>query len=243
MSPKDDDLWFEIGKGGITLALATVVGFLRTAVLKDLDARREARTKAVAAAQEEERRRHERRLAMLHDVILAYDQVKLVRRMLRTLGFEQPAPGLAQGQVDGFVSQMTALQSVELALEVAERQVDVSRDDYGPEGEELYQTLRLMDGYVRKVLKEWEDRPHQVAVDGQPPAADKGWPEFASFFGSDEDSIAILRRNIADPMREVERLVRKADELPTPKSRPSSRVRGRDRRPIGACEPVRFACE
>lgn len=76
-SPSGDDVWSDLSKAGVQVALLTVAGAVVTAAFKYID---------------EHRARDEQRRQVFREVLAAYNQAKAVRRNLRALGLLHVSP-------------------------------------------------------------------------------------------------------------------------------------------------------
>lgn len=133
----------EIIKAGLQLGVIAIVGGGVASALKYLESLRE-----------KQRMINDYRLNVLRDVTISYNQIKSIRRVLRSLGFNSlTASPLAPDQVMEFQAQMKSLNDAQLTLERTKREVKV-RSDAFPEG--VSDLLREAEDYVRKVLRDWE---------------------------------------------------------------------------------------
>lgn len=133
------EFWGDVAGAGVQLATVTVIGVLVTGVLRFID---------------EARRRDEQRLQVFRDILLAYNQVKAVRRNLRTLGLRPPSEPLSATQALGLRQQMMTLNQAQLSLEAIMREQALSR--LFKRAAALTRLLRTAEQWLGGVHARWE---------------------------------------------------------------------------------------
>lgn len=197
-----DDMWFEIFASAIRVIVLAITGGVVAAVLRDRD-----------AAREDARRRQANAAAFLEQIAGTYNQVKSVRRMLRTHGFGSPAPQtLTSEQTLGFRTEMALLNDAELAYEMHARKVALLPGPYEGSRDELVRELTDVHDYLKGVLRDWQVDPGAIAPD-RDPSAIQGWAAFQRFVGYDDASMADFRGGIADRMVTIEVLIAAASAV------------------------------
>jgi len=196
-----DDVWFEIFASAIRVFVLAITGGVVAVVVRDRD-----------VAREDVRRRQASAAAFLEQVDGTYNQVKSVRRMLRTYGFGSPAqPALTDDQAAGFRTEMALLNDAELAFEMHARKLALLPGPYGGSRDELVRELTKAHDYLKDVLRDWQVDPAAIAPGGDP-AAIGGWTAFQRFVGYDDASLADFQTGIADRMVTIEVLIAAAGE-------------------------------
>lgn len=136
-----DEFGTDMAKAGLQLAVIAVFGFFVNLSLKYVD---------------ERRHQDEQRLQVFHDIVLAYNRVKAVRRNLRTLGLLAPSRSLNAAQAQGLREQMMALNDAQLSLEALKR--ELSQSDLFKERIKMVGLLAKPERYLNKCVHErWED--------------------------------------------------------------------------------------
>jgi len=133
----------ETVKAGLQLGVIAIVGGGVASALKYLESLRE-----------KQRMVNDYRLQVLRDVTASYNEIKGVRRVLRSLGFNSLTAGqFAIDQVTEFHALMKSLNNAQLTLERIKREIKVRTDAFP---EELSDLLRDAEDYIRNVLHDWE---------------------------------------------------------------------------------------
>jgi len=107
-----DELWLEVAKAGVQLVAVVLIGGAVSAAWKYSEQARDAR--------QEQR---ERQLAVFSQIVASYNEVKAIRRILRSLGLRDQTGSLDDRQVSGFSEQMLSLNMVQLAFEALGREL------------------------------------------------------------------------------------------------------------------------
>lgn len=138
-----------------------------------------------------------------------YNDVKSVRRLLRSLGLdlevvqntedqEEPRPGrLSERQVNGFQEQMLHLNKLQLGFESKMRQFGQT-DILGDDTRRVVDLLSEIESHLHDVLKEaWERGQTEAGADVKP-VSDSLQPLF------DKDD---FRAHVTQPLNEITRLI------------------------------------
>jgi len=151
-------LGLEAAKIGIQLLAIVIVGGAATAGFRRLESKRDDR-----------RRRNDFRLALLLELIEAYNRIKKVRRSLRSYGFRPNSPGArpaSPDQIAAFRAQMDSLLDAQLSLERIGRQVKAQRPVFDPEDGKVVKAIGEAESYVNKVVEDWENYGDAIAAGG-----------------------------------------------------------------------------
>ena len=193
MAPeRSGDIWVEIASSAAQLLVVALAGGVVGAVLRDRDAQRE-----------DARRKRESLLAFANQVELAFNEIKAVRRILRTFGFDAPAGlVLTREEATGYRAQMAQLNDTELSVEMYGRVVEARRSLFDPNTESLKQELARVSHYLRRVLLEWETDSTVVGPHADASAL-VGWKHFGEFVGYDDVSSQAFSAGIAEPLTRI----------------------------------------
>jgi len=196
-----DDLFLEVSKAGVQLLAIGVLGGALTYAWKNLSSERE---------KESERRAKIR--AELVELFSLYNDVKSVRRTLRSLGLDpkysqpswdtpKPAGGqLTDIQARGFHEQMLTLNSLQLGFEAKKRQFEQT-DFLGQETPDVVRQLSDIEHHLNRVLAVWERGGWLVQPGTQiKPVSEKLVPLFNG---------TQFRTKVSLPLREITRLINK----------------------------------
>ena len=189
-----EELWFELAKAGIQLAVVIGLGGVVSSVLRAVDASRERR-----------RIRNEHRFATFQQLVAAYHQLKLVRRNLRMVGVRDGPDALRPEQVEALRSGMTMVVEAELTLEQIYREVNTRSVFHRTV--EIESSLDLLLPYIRQLVKEWEAHGPAFWPDHQTENV-RNLVALQAFLAGAEHG---FRKNAADPMMNMQLAVR--DEL------------------------------
>ena len=182
----NDEFWIDVAKAGLQVAVITFIGLLVNVLLKSVD---------------ERRRRDEQRLEVFRSIILAYNQVKAVRRNLRTLGFLEPPGKLNALQARGLREQMSALNDAQLSLEAIKREVDESRLFISKK--EIVAELVIAEKYLtRDIHDRWEEAGGLV-WEGSAPESLRPLALVESFIGRESDGHREFEMGFSDPLRRL----------------------------------------
>ena len=163
----------------------------------------------------EEKARDQRRVddeklrAELVSLVALYNQVKAVRRSLRSLGLDPKYPGpdaaggrsgvLTEMQAQGFQAQMLILNGVQLDFEAKARQFGQT-DLVGPDTARVVQLLGSIENHLNQVLSVWETNGYLIQAGSAIEPVSVGLEKL--FRVSDH-----LRPMVSDPLREVLKLL------------------------------------
>ena len=128
-----DDFWFEVAKSGVQLVAVGVLGGALTAVWRTIAIQRELADKEIAEQRQRKIERNDKIRAELLSLVALYNDVKSVRRVLRSLGLDLKTypeaerararqTGLTSEQADGFRAQMLILSKLQLGFESKAKQ-------------------------------------------------------------------------------------------------------------------------
>jgi hypothetical protein len=212
MAPeRSSDIWVNIAGSAAQIVVLALSGGVVGAVLRDREARRD-----------DARRRRESLLAFANQLDLAFNEIKAVRRLLRTFGFDAPSGRiLTAEQATGFRAQMAQLNDVQLSLEMYSRVVEAQSSLFDPNAAAIQQELRRVSVGIRRVLLEWETDP-TVVSSGADASALADWRQFAEFVGYDESLRESFRIGIADPLGRIELLLMRSGAPPADTRRAAS---------------------
>lgn len=139
-----DDLWLEVAKAGVQIIAVGVLGGALATAWRTLDRKRER-----------ERRERDKIRVEITAMVTLYNDVKSVRRVLRSLGFESGTGQLTQRQADGFNAQMLTLNALQLGFESKMRWFGQT-DSLGTDTEHVVRLLHHVEAYLNGVLRPWE---------------------------------------------------------------------------------------
>lgn len=217
-----DDLWIEVAKAGVWVVGVGVLGGALGAIWKSISARLQEQIAADEKERDRDIERNEKMRAELVALVNMYNEVKAVRRTLRSLGFDPKyRPELAGQehllsleQVRGFHGQMLILNGLQLDFEAKARQfgqTNLLRE----ETEQVVKHLGKIESHLNQVLELWEHSGWRVQEGADIDVVSKGL----------EGLIRVrqnLRPNVSDPLREITRtlinmcLVRRPRRLKRP---------------------------
>jgi len=215
-----DDLLLEVAKAGVWIVAVGAVGGALAVAWESITASREAKRAADVRDEErrlanEEKARDQRRIddqqlrAELVSLVALYNQVKAVRRSLRSLGLDPKYPGpdaaggrsgvLTEMQAQGFQAQMLILNGVQLDFEAKARQFGQT-DLVGPDTARVVQLLGSIENHLNQVLSVWETNGYLIQAGSAIEPVSVGLEKL--FRVSDH-----LRPMVSDPLREVLKLL------------------------------------
>jgi hypothetical protein len=149
---RGDDLWLEVAKAGVQMVAVGLIGTAVAAAWRYLE-------------QERDRKRqvHEQQLAVFREVVWSYNEVKAIRRTLRSLGLRSFTGALSDVQVSGFREQMQRLNVVQLSFEALAREVPET-DIFKPDSSAIAKELSAIEAHLNDVLSVWEHSGSLVAA-------------------------------------------------------------------------------
>jgi hypothetical protein len=138
---KRDDFWFELAKAGIQIAVISSAGAVVSALLTYID---------------ERRTRNEQRLRVFHDIVLAYNEIKAVRRNLRVLGMRTRRGSLNAEQEKEIREQFRTFNRAQLSLEAIKRELNES--NLFKDSMEIVCQLAAAEQWLSDVHERWENK-------------------------------------------------------------------------------------
>jgi hypothetical protein len=194
----------ETVKAGLQLGVIAIVGGGVASALRYLESLREKQLKDLESLRENRRKINDYRLDVLRGVTTSYNQIKGVRRVLRSLGFNSlVASPISSDHVTEFHAQMKSLNDAQLTLEHIKREVRV-RSDAFPEDKTLDDLLQKAEDYVRNVLHDWEDHGVDI-VAGASHQILAPMSNLKNFLGSSEEG---FDEGIGSKMKEIQKRIR-----------------------------------
>lgn len=198
-----DELWLEIAKGGVQLLGVGVLGGALTLIWRDVSMRREQKS--------------ERNLKILTEtasIIALYNQVKAVRRVLRSLGLDlnphkdkqdrpERSESLTAKQARGFHKQMLVLNGLQLEFESKLKQFGQT-NIFGKDNPQIVTLLRQIEHHLNGVLSLWEDRGWTIDEGTPLREVSDGLKRLFLVTGKDD-----FGPNVSDPIKVVVRLTGK----------------------------------
>lgn len=181
---RGSDLWFEVAKSGLELAVITVFGAVVTAGLR---------------YKEERQARDAERLRAFHNFLAAYNQVKGVRRNLRALGFLDMAEPINAEQASGLRKQMTKLNEAQLLLEAFARANAASslfNDWPAMEGQ-----IRIAEKYLHDAHERWENLGGHIWA--QAPASSLEALHLVKLIGHKHDPLSEFEALLSTPLDQI----------------------------------------
>ena len=198
-----NSIGIEIVKAGLQLGVIAIVGGGVASALRYLESLRENQLKHLESVRENQRKINDYRLDVLRGVTTSYNQIKGVRRVLRSLGFNSLAASpLAPDHVTEFHAQMKSLNDAQLTLEHIKREVRV-RSDAFPVDKTLDDLLQKAEDYVRNVLHDWEK--HGVNIVAGASRQILPMKNLKNFLGSSEEG---FDEGIGSKMKEIQKRIR-----------------------------------
>ena len=194
-------LWLEVAKAGVQVVAVGVLGGALAAIWQNIRARRDR-----------EIERNDKVLAELVSLVALYNDVKAVRRILRSLGLDlntYPANEqeqaknalLTEEQARGFHAQMLILSGLQLGFEAKVKQfgqTDFLDNDTG----EVVEALSRIEEHLNQTLDLWEENGWRIR-EGTPLAVvSEGLVKL--FRVRDH-----LRPQVSNQMREITKLINK----------------------------------
>jgi hypothetical protein len=151
-----DDLWLDVAKAGVQVVAVGVLGGALAAIWQNIRARRER-----------EIERNDKIRAELASLVALYNDVKAVRRILRSLGLDlktypereqeqiRQSAVLTEEQARGFHAQMLILSGLQLGFEAKVKQFGQTNflDD---ETGKVVEALGRIEEHLNQVLDLWE---------------------------------------------------------------------------------------
>jgi hypothetical protein len=173
LTPNKDEwlnsLWLEVAKAGVQVVAVGVLGGALTAIWQNIRARRDREIEHHEKTRDREIERNEKIRAELVSLVALYNDVKAVRRILRSLGLDlrtypyadvkqvRKNAVLTEEQARGFHAQMLILSGLQLGFEAKAKQfgqTDFLDDDTG----KVVEALRCIEEHLNQVLDLWEEK-------------------------------------------------------------------------------------
>ena len=165
-------LWLEVAKAGVQVVAVGVLGGALAAIWQNIRARRDREIERNDKIRDREIERNDAIRAELVSLVALYNEVKAVRRHLRSLGLDlerypdneqeqtKNAP-LTEEQARGFHEQMLILCGLQLGFEAKVRQFGQTNflDD---DTVEVVEALGRIEKHLNGVLKLWEERGWRI---------------------------------------------------------------------------------
>jgi hypothetical protein len=189
-----DDLWLEIAKAVIQVVAVGVLGGALAAAWRNITAKREARARAEAKISDE-----------LVSLVTLYNDVKCVRRTIRSLGLDLKTYECSEGgtltaeQAQGFHTQMLILNRLQLGFEAKAKQFGQT-DLLGEATAEVVVKLGQIEHHLNGVLTLWEKSGWTIRAGTRIDLVYKGLKPLLRIRDH-------LRPNVSDPMRRITELV------------------------------------
>jgi hypothetical protein len=140
-----DDIWLEVTKGAVQVIAVGAIGGALGYAWRSLATKRDAET-----------RRRDKLRAELADLVTLYNGVKSIRRVLRSIGLGAGTGEFTDGQVEGFRTQMLALNDVQLEFEAKMRQFGEA-GLLRTGGDQVVGDLHTIEDHLNNILSEaWE---------------------------------------------------------------------------------------
>lgn len=197
-----DSLWLEVAKAGVGVVAVGVLGGALANLWKGISARRTS-----------EDERNEKIRAELASLVSLYNEVKAIRRTLRSLGLDlgkYPAAEreaaregavLTEEQACGFHAQMLVLNGLQLGFEAKAKQFGQTNFlDEDTEG--VVTLIGVVEEHLNQVLELWEQRGWTIREGTALAVVYEGLTKLfrvREHFGP----------NVAEPLHEVTRLINK----------------------------------
>jgi hypothetical protein len=206
-----DALWLEVAKAGVQVVAVGVLGGALAAIWQNITAQREAKVADDAKERDREVERNDKIRAELVSLVALYNDVKSVRRILRSLGLDlktypdaereqvRQNAVLTEEQARGFHAQMLILSGLQLGFESKAKQfgqTDFLDDDTG----KVVEALDRIEEHLNQVLELWEQSGQTIREGTALAEVSKGLEKL--FRVRDH-----LRPQVSDQMREITELI------------------------------------
>jgi hypothetical protein len=180
-----ETVYSDLAKSGLQLLVVGVLGtaiaagwkwieFRRDVERREIEQRRDAYRREAERSRDIERRdyeyererrhiRREMQLALFVRLVNSYNDVKAIRRTLRSHGLANPSGTLSQRQIDGFRVEMTRLNRVQLDFEALKREIGEARL-YDDNSVEILESLHVIESHLNRALSVWERNGAEIDV-------------------------------------------------------------------------------
>lgn len=163
LTDRDDDLWLEVARAGVQVLAVGLIGGAVAAAWRLFEQVRSDRQKREADERERERQVHEQQLSIFRKVVGSYNEVKAIRRTLRSLGLRASTGELSEAQVSGFRDLMLRLNVVQLSFEALKREVGETNIFEG-DTVDIVKRLHDIEDYLNGALNVWENSGSLIEV-------------------------------------------------------------------------------
>jgi hypothetical protein len=159
----DDEFWLEIARAGVQVLAVVVIGGAVAAAWRYLEQERSDQQKRLADDREQQRQLHEQQLAVFRQIVESYNEVKAIRRTLRSIGLRAATGTMSETQVRGFRELMLRLNVVQLAFEALKRELGET-DFFKEDTAEIVKRLYYIESHLNIVLQVWEKDGSAIQV-------------------------------------------------------------------------------
>jgi hypothetical protein len=159
----DDEFWLEIARAGVQVLAVVVIGGAVAAAWRYLEQERSDQQKRLADEREQQRQLHEQQLAVFRQIVESYNEVKAIRRTLRSIGLREATGTMSETQVRGFRELMLRLNVVQLAFEALKRELGET-DFFKEDTAEIVKRLYYVESHLNIVLQVWEKDGSAIEV-------------------------------------------------------------------------------
>jgi len=148
-------------------------------------------------------------LTALNDIVGAYNEVKSVRRLLRAEAVRPKVKDLdAYVLKEPYVTFLRRINEAQLKLETRLRLIEGNETKY-PEPKKLQKLLGEAEGYLGKIISEWEDRLGSLE-DGSKQNKLADFTFLRPFLAKADCSFESSFANFADPLKAMFAIIGKA---------------------------------
>ena len=194
-----DTLYVEVAKSGLQLVVVGVLGSAFAAGWRWIDFKREVQRRDYEYERDQRRARREMQLALFVRLVNSYNEVKAIRRTLRSYGFRNAVGALDEPQVHAFREQMARLNGVQLEFEALKREVGEARLFDGNSAK-ILDALYKIESHLNKVLRVWEYHGIDVEVGADAKIVVDGLQDLIG-------KSAIFKSGVVEPRRKATQLM------------------------------------
>jgi hypothetical protein len=159
----DDEFWLEVAKAGVQVLAVVVIGGAVAAAWRYLEEERGGEQKRLADEQEHRLQLHEQQLDVFRQIVQSYNEVKAIRRTLRSIGLRDATGAMTEAQVRSFHDLMLRLNVVQLAFEALKRELGET-DLFKEDTAEIMKGLYKIESHLNDVLQIWEINGSSIGV-------------------------------------------------------------------------------
>lgn len=185
LTDSDDEIWSDVARAGVQVVAVGLIGGAVAAAWRYFEQERDW-----------ERQVHEQQLAVFRQVVESYNEVKAIRRTLRSLGLRGFTGALNEVQVNGFREQMLRLNAVQLSFEALKREVGET-DIFEEDTPALVLGLYKIEHYLNRVLAVWEHGGSQIEVGSDGRVFSGGLKDLIGPSSGFKPGIVVPRREVA----------------------------------------------